>query len=78
VTAADIARTKVGAWEDLSPEIRADIRQAAIQQLTRRLDMLERAAENFASAGVNIEDIADLCGRRERLQRAIAAAERLP
>jgi hypothetical protein len=68
VTAAEVARTPVGAWEEVAPEIRADIKLAAIQQLTRRLDRLDE-----------VEDVTgELAERRVRLQRAIAAAERLP
>jgi hypothetical protein len=61
-------------WEDQDREVREDIKLAATQQLTRRLDRILSALDTETHP----DGVRDLHARRERLERAIEAAARLP
>jgi hypothetical protein len=63
----------VTAWEGLPVEVRADVRRAAMTNLVDKLVRVERLLLEAP-----LEEHDNLISRRQRLQRALDAAKRLP
>jgi hypothetical protein len=61
------------AWGDLPDEVRADVRRAAMTNLVSKITRVEDLL-----ALAPLPDHAHLIARRQRLQRALDAATRLP
>jgi len=61
-------------WEDLPDDVRADVKRAAMTQLDRNLS---RVVQLLDDATTDLER-RRLANRHERIQRALAAAQRLP